>query len=88
MDSSEVSWAQVVVLALIQGVTEFLPVSSSAHLVLPSALTDWPNAKAAASVTPDRDAPGTMATACAKPMSNAGRVLTGAASSRRGNGLA
>lgn len=43
MDSAEVSWAQVVVLALIQGVTEFLPVSSSAHLVLPSALTDWPD---------------------------------------------
>ena len=43
MESSEVSWAQVVVLALIQGVTEFLPVSSSAHLVLPSALTDWPD---------------------------------------------
>lgn len=43
VDSSEVSWAQVVVLALIQGVTEFLPVSSSAHLVLPSALTDWPD---------------------------------------------
>ena len=43
VESAEVSWAQVVVLALIQGVTEFLPVSSSAHLVLPSALTDWPD---------------------------------------------
>ena len=43
MDSPSISWAQVVVLALIQGVTEFLPVSSSAHLVLPSALTDWPD---------------------------------------------
>ena len=30
-------------LALIQGVTEFLPVSSSAHLALPAALTDWPD---------------------------------------------
>lgn len=34
---------QVVVLALIQGLTEFLPISSSAHLVLPGLLTDWPD---------------------------------------------
>lgn len=34
---------QVVVLALIQGLTEFLPVSSSAHLILPSQLLDWPD---------------------------------------------
>ena len=32
---------QVVVLALIQGLTEFLPVSSSAHLILPSQLFGW-----------------------------------------------
>ncbi len=34
---------QVIVLALIQGLTEFLPISSSAHLVLPALLTDWPD---------------------------------------------
>ncbi|MGD9661978.1 MAG: undecaprenyl-diphosphate phosphatase [Porticoccaceae bacterium] len=34
---------QVVVLAIIQGVTEFLPISSSAHLILPSALLGWPD---------------------------------------------
>lgn len=34
---------QIIVLALIQGLTEFLPISSSAHLVLPSLLTDWPD---------------------------------------------
>jgi len=36
-------WVQVVVLALIQGVTEFLPISSSAHLVIPSLLLHWPD---------------------------------------------
>lgn len=32
---------QVVILALIQGLTEFLPISSSAHLILPSQLFGW-----------------------------------------------
>lgn len=32
---------QAVMLALIQGVTEFLPISSSAHLILPSQLLGW-----------------------------------------------
>lgn len=36
-------WLQILVLSLIQGITEFLPISSSAHLVLPSLLTDWPD---------------------------------------------
>ena len=31
----------IIVLALVQGVTEFLPISSSAHLVLVPALTGW-----------------------------------------------
>ena len=35
--------AQIVFLSLIQGLTEFLPISSSAHLVLPAQLTDWPD---------------------------------------------
>ncbi len=34
---------EVFVLALIQGLTEFLPVSSSAHLILPSQLLGWPD---------------------------------------------
>lgn len=34
-------WFQVVVLAVIQGLTEFLPISSSAHLILPSQLFTW-----------------------------------------------
>ena len=32
---------QISFLAFIQGVTEFLPISSSAHLILPSALLGW-----------------------------------------------
>ncbi|ABV35691.1 Undecaprenyl-diphosphatase [Shewanella sediminis HAW-EB3] len=32
---------QVIILALIQGLTEFLPISSSAHLILPSQLLGW-----------------------------------------------
>src|SRR5690554_4044829 len=31
----------IIVLALIQGLTEFVPISSSAHLILPSQLLGW-----------------------------------------------
>jgi undecaprenyl-diphosphatase len=34
---------QAVVLALLQGLTEFLPISSSAHLVIPSLVLGWPD---------------------------------------------
>lgn len=37
------SLEQIIVLALIQGITEFLPVSSSGHLILVPALTGWPD---------------------------------------------
>lgn len=36
-------WLQTLVLAAIQGITEFLPVSSSGHLVLPAVLLGWPD---------------------------------------------
>jgi len=32
----------IIILALIQGITEFLPISSSGHLILPSGLWGWP----------------------------------------------
>ncbi len=36
-------WLQLAALAIMQGLTEFLPISSSAHLILPSQLLGWPD---------------------------------------------
>ena len=37
------SFIQIIVLAIVQGVTEFLPISSSGHLILGSWLFGWPD---------------------------------------------
>ncbi|GAB3488690.1 undecaprenyl-diphosphate phosphatase [Marinomonas epiphytica] len=36
-------WYHIVILSLIQGLTEFLPISSSAHLILPAQVLAWPD---------------------------------------------
>jgi undecaprenyl-diphosphatase len=40
---AQVSLIQIVVLAVVQGITEFLPISSSGHLVLTSHVLGWPD---------------------------------------------
>ncbi len=37
------SFLHILVLSLVQGITEFLPISSSAHLILVPQFTDWPD---------------------------------------------
>tara|TARA_B110000196_G_C21063210_1_gene623483 strand:- start:353 stop:1150 length:798 start_codon:yes stop_codon:yes gene_type:complete len=34
---------QYIIIGIVQGITEFLPISSSAHLVIISNITNWPN---------------------------------------------
>ena len=38
-----IDWWQALVLAVLQGATEFLPISSSAHLILPTLVLGWPD---------------------------------------------
>jgi len=38
-----IEWYQAVVLAIVQGLTEFLPISSSAHLAMSPILLGWPD---------------------------------------------
>ena len=40
---SELSLLQIIILSIIQAITEFLPISSSAHLLLPSKALGWPD---------------------------------------------
>ncbi len=38
-----IEWWQAALLAVLQGLTEFLPISSSAHLVIPTLVLGWPD---------------------------------------------
>ena len=40
---NDLSLFQTIVLSIIQAITEFLPISSSAHLLLPSKVLGWPD---------------------------------------------
>jgi len=42
-----ITWAQAVILGVLQGLTEFLPISSSAHLLIGSQLFGWSDPGAA-----------------------------------------
>ncbi len=37
----QIDWLQIVILSFLQGLTEFLPISSSAHLIIPSQIGVW-----------------------------------------------
>src|SRR6187431_1526523 len=41
------SWIEIIVLAIVQGLTEFIPISSTAHLKIVPALVGWPDPGAA-----------------------------------------
>jgi undecaprenyl-diphosphatase len=43
MAPEHMSFLQIIVLALVQGITEYLPISSSGHSILVPALTGWPD---------------------------------------------
>jgi undecaprenyl-diphosphatase len=43
LESPLVTYAQAIVLGVVQGVTEFLPISSSGHLILVPHLVGWPD---------------------------------------------
>lgn len=47
MEASPISWFEAVVLGVVQGLTEFLPISSSAHILIVSQLFGWSDPGAA-----------------------------------------
>jgi undecaprenyl-diphosphatase len=75
-----VEWLQIITLALLQGITEFLPISSSAHLILPAALTDWPDQGLAFDVAVHL---GTLTAVCTFFSRELGGYTTGCANSLR-----
>ncbi len=68
------SWLQLVVLAVVQGITEFLPISSSAHLILVPSLTGWPDQGVAIDAASHL---GTLAAVLAYFWRDVGRLVVG-----------
>lgn len=75
---------QVIVLALIQGITEFLPISSSAHLILPKEILGWPDQGLAFDVAVHV---GTLAAVLIYFRQDIGRLLLGFTQSLIGKGM-
>lgn len=65
---------QLIVIALVQGLTEFLPISSSAHLILIPQVTGWPDQGLAFDVAAHL---GSLCAVCAYFRSDIARLVTG-----------
>ena len=73
----------LVVLAVVQGVTEFLPISSSGHLILVPALTDWPDQGRMIDVAVHVGSLAAVMVYCWRPL---GRMALGLVAALRGRG--
>ena len=65
---------QLIVIALVQGLTEFLPISSSAHLILIPQVTGWPDQGLAFDVAAHL---GSLCAVCAYFHADIARLTTG-----------
>jgi len=74
-------WLNLIVLAIVQGVTEFLPISSSAHLILIPQLTPWEDQGLAIDVAMHI---GTLIAVMAYFHSEVARLVTGGVNLLRG----
>ncbi|MGE0624607.1 MAG: undecaprenyl-diphosphate phosphatase [Pseudomonadales bacterium] len=66
-------WLQIITLALVQGITEFLPISSSAHLILVAKFGSWGDQGLAFDVAVHL---GTLTAVCLYLRQDLGRYLT------------
>jgi undecaprenyl-diphosphatase len=83
MDDAGIPVFHLVVLALVQGVTEFLPISSSAHLILVPVLTGWPDQGLALDVAMHI---GTLLAVCLYFRRDVLAMVSGAIDAARGRG--
>ena len=76
-------WLQIIVLALVQGITEFLPISSSAHLILVAEFGGWEDQGLAFDVAVHL---GTLTAVCLYLRHDLGRYLSSRAGYLGGHG--